>query len=71
MAEIWPVEIKLVATVYDPETKQPLHVVEVDNTRPAPMQAINLQLDQLGYSSVFYDSGFGLWRVTEKGAKRE
>lgn len=71
MAEqVWPVELKLVATVYDPETNQPLETIEVDNTKSAPMQMINLELDKRGYSSLFYDGGAGAWRTTERGARR-
>lgn len=70
MAETWPVELKLVATVYDPETGQPLETVEVDNTKPAPMQTINLELDKRGYAPLFFDAQFGLWRTTERNARR-
>jgi len=70
MAETWPVELKLVATVYDPETGQPLETIEVSNTRPAPMQAINLELDKRGYSALFFDTRFSMWRTTERGTKR-
>jgi hypothetical protein len=68
--QTWPVDLELVATIHDPETGQPLHTIRVDNTKAAPMQAINLALDNLGYSSLFYDSRFGLWRVSEKGVRR-
>lgn len=70
MAETWPVELKLVATVFDPEIGQPLETIEVDNTKPAPMQAINLELDRRGYSALFFDGGTGRWRATERGARR-
>jgi hypothetical protein len=71
MAETWPVELKIVATIYDPETGQAVEEpIEVDNTKPAPMQAINLELDKLGYSPLFFDGRFGKWRTTERGARR-
>jgi hypothetical protein len=70
MTDMWPVELQLVATVYDPETGQPLETIKVDNMKPAPMQAINLELDKRGYSALFYDTRFGEWRTTERGARR-
>jgi hypothetical protein len=57
VTETWPVELKLVATIFDPETGQPL-------------ETINLELDKRGYSALFYDSGTGRWRATERGARR-
>lgn len=70
MTEQYPVDLKIVATVYDPETKQRIETIEVDMTKPAPMQAVGVELDRRGYAPLYYDAEFRTWRTTERGAKR-
>lgn len=67
MSETWPVELKLVAIIRDEEGES-LATIEVDNTKPAPMQALNLKLDELGLSPLFH--GANGWRVSLRGERR-
>lgn len=66
---IFPVTLRLVARVFDANSGDVLEEIEVDNSKPAPMQEINVRLDQLGYSSLFH-AGHAGWAVTNRGARR-
>lgn len=66
----FPVTLKLVAHVFDPESGELLEWFEVDASRPAPMQEMNIRFDRAGYSSLFH-AGHAGWTVTGKGARRE
>jgi hypothetical protein len=70
MTEQYPVDLKIVATVWDPETKQAIETIEVDMTKPAPIQAVGIELDRRGYEPLFYDAEFRLWRTTQRGTPR-
>jgi hypothetical protein len=65
----YPVDLKIVATVYDPETKQPVETIEVDMTTVAPMQTLAVELDRRGYDPMTYDAEFRTWRAVQRAQR--
>lgn len=70
MTKQYPVGLKLVATVTDPDSGEVIETIEVDMTKPAPMQGIAVTLDGRGYAPLTYDALTRRWLTTARDARR-
>lgn len=70
MTKQYPVALKIVATVTDPESGEVVDTIEVDMTRAAPMQAVGIELDRRGYDPLVRNAETRSWVTTPRGAQR-